>query len=879
MRKRRRVIVAAAVTLAAAGIAPLVSSEIGAAQAGPNTACPWVGSTDSPADKATAVLAQMTLDEKFKLITATQARPTTGIPRLCIPGVDQTGGPGGPNSNATGVTQLPTPLALAASFDPSLAYQYGTVMGSEARVKGVSLMGGPTVNIARTPLNGRTYESYGEDPYLSGSLAAQTIQGIQSQGEMAMVKHYATYNQETNRTAPLNVAIDEQTLHEIYLPAFEQAVEDGVPSAVMCSYSSINGTPACADSELLTDILKTDWGFQGLVTPDWGELGRTGAAAAANGGVDYEVPSPNVFNAQLKAAVAAGTVPMSRLDDMAYRVLYSMFRTGLFDNPVPTTPGAIATTAAHQQVGLDASEQGTVLLKNDGNVLPLDAAKAKNVVLLGSAASTDAITTGGSSAGVVASGPITTPLQGITARAGNGSTVNYIEGVEPITPGNALIPGLPNLPQSTLTAPDGTAGVQATFYGTDPTTPLLQRDDTSVNFDWGHGSTPLYTFDARKPPNGTQSERWTGTFTAPGNGNYTFDITASGQAAVTFDGAQAASVSPTSGTATQQWTVFLKAGSQHTVTVDAKVRTSGIIKLGWQPPNNVVDPAVAAAAAAAKSADVAVVFADNWALEGADQTSLNLPGNQNELIDAVTKANPNTIVVLNTGGPVTMPWVNNAKAVLEAWYPGQSDGSAIAALLYGDVSPSAHLPMTFPVSQADIPTAGSVSQYPGVNNTATYSEGVDVGYRWYDAKDIKPLFPFGYGLTYSKFAFNNLQVSPSSPTEGNYTVTVNVRNNGSVSASDVVQAYVADPSTTPEPPRQLRAFRKVTLAPGESTTVTLSLNPRDFAYWSTASSDWQVDPGQYTVYVGDSSAMNDLPQVATVNLSQTVHIPASSPIN
>jgi beta-glucosidase len=827
------------------------------ARSAPAADCPWIGSNASPDQKAALVLAHMTLDEKLQIITAT--RPSTGIPRLCLPGVYQQGGPGGVNGNLSGVTQLPAPISLAASWDANLAKLYGGVIGAEERTKGTSLVGAPTVNVARNPLNGRTYEAYGEDPYLAGQMAAGTIQGIQSQNIMAMVKHYAAYNQESGRLS-LVATVDERTMREIYLPAFETAVKLAKPAAVMCSYTRLNGTPSCANDWLNNQVLKRDWGFRGIVANDFTAQNQSTAAQDANGGLDYELPAPSRYATPLRTALASGEVSQARLDDMVLRILHSMFATGLVDKPVTGSADAIATTSAHQEIGLEVSKAGTVLLQNTDHVLPLSD-RDKNILVAGPDASTYPVTSGGLSAGTVADS-IVTPLAGITARAGS-AHVQYVEGVEPVTPYNALLPGLPNVPQSTLSTPSGDPGIQSTFYDSSNMV-LGTRTDKSINFDWNIRFVgAIYPNGRNAPPPGTTSEQWDGRFTAPGSGTYTFEIIVSGNATVTMDGKQVASVTSSG---QSQWTMELAGGSTHTLRVKANVPTNGRIKLGWQPPAGVVAPAITAAADQARSADVAIVFANDYAQEGArsvndlfnDRPSLSLPGNQNALIDAVARANPNTIVVLNTGSAVLMPWENEVKSIIESWYPGQSAGTAIASVLFGDTDPSGRLPVSFPASENDTPTAGDLTRYPGVRNQVTYSEGLDIGYRWYDARKITPLFPFGYGLSYTTYRYDHLQVMPTVVRDTKpIRVTFRLTNTGSRASTGIAQIYLSLPASTGEPPKRLVGWARVSLQPGESQSVEVTIDPNavnhPLSYWNTATHAWTTARGAYIVMVAGSA--------------------------
>jgi len=605
------------------------------------------------------------------------------------------------------------------------------------------------VNIVRDPRWGRAFEAYGEDPYLSGQTAVGYIDGVQSQGVLSQVKHLAVYNQETNRnTAADDAIISQRAMQEIYLPQFRAAVTQGNAASVMCSYSTVNGQYACQNDNLL-GILDRQWHFPGFVTSDWGATHSTVPSALA--GLDMQMPGGSGFGADyygapLKAAVQAGQVPISVLNGMVSRILTEMFGFGLFDRPRTGSLAATVTTPAHAQTGRDVATAGTVLLKNDGGVLPLGsrgsggagtAHRGQRIAVIGSDAGRYAMTSGGGSAGVLAP-YVVTPVQGITKRAAAcGAIVSYAQGDLPAQGALATVPASA-FPKG-LTASDG-------------------------------------------------------------------------------------------------------------------------VTLGLQPPVNLL----AAAVTAAKKANVAVVFASNFETEGADLATIDLPASENKLISAVAAANPNTVVVLNTGSAVTMPWLAKVKGVIEAWYPGQDDGNEIAAVLFGDTNPAGKLPVTFPRSLAQVP-ASTAARWPGVNGKVRYSEGVLVGYRWYATKGITPLFPFGYGLSYTSFAFSNLAVRPGRDgyLAGGYQISADVTNTGQRAGADVAQLYVADPASTGEPAEQLKGFTRVTLRPGQTTRVTFTVSRDAFAWWN---GQWTVTPGTYTLMVGDSSA--NLPLTAHVAVSK-----------
>ncbi len=714
MRQRRGLVALTAAVLATTGAGVAAASGAGAASA----RCPWVGSTAPVEQRVAQVLSRMREPDKLAMVhgitepEAMAGLPTThapayvGVvpanPRLCVPALNLEDGPAGVGDAMTGVTQLPAPVSAAASFDPALARGYGAVTGAEQRGKGVDVGLGPTVNIVRDPRWGRAFESLGEDPYLAGQLGAANIAGVQSQGVIAQVKHFAVYNQELGRDTPLdNAVIASRPLHEIYLPAFQAAVTQGHVGSAMCSYNEVNGTPACQNPYLLSQVLAGELGFDGFVTSDW--LATQSSAAAADAGLDMQMPDGCYFGPQLQRSIDTGRVPQARLDDMVRRVLRVMFRAGLFDHRPVGSPQAVVTTAAHAAFARRTAEQGTVLLKNAGHVLPLDPHRLHRIAVIGADAAAAAVTAGGGSAAVRAP-YVSTPLDAIRARAGHAAMVTYDDGSNP-----------------------------------------------------------------------------------------------------------------------------------------------------------------ASAARVAGSADVAVVFAALKTSESEDLSTISLPGTQNQTIEAVARANPRTVVVLNTASAVTMPWLAEVRGVLEAWYPGQEDGRAAAAVLFGDVDPGGRLPVTFPRDLSQVP-ARTPAQWPGVAGRTQYSEGLLVGYRWYDEERIAPLFPFGFGLSYTTFRLDRLRVSTAGA--GRAGVSVRVTNTGRRRGSEVVQVYVAQPSSAGEPPHQLAAFAKVDLRPGAAALVRLPLGPRAFSHWDVRSRRWVAPAGTYTVLVGTSS--RSLPLRAVVRVPHTV---------
>jgi len=842
-RSRLLAIVAASAVLTALVPAPATEAAADCADA------PWMSTGLSAPRRADLLLPELRLEEKAALSHAVSdsahARETLPIERLCVPALRLNNGPAGVGSSGpvqAQATALPAPLGLAATFDPRVARAYGAVEGRETRDTGRNLMEGPDLNIARTPLNGRTFEAYGEDPFLAGQISAANIQGIQSQGVIANAKHYLANNQEIDRDT-VNEIIDERTLREIYLPAFEASVTQGRTGSVMCAKNKVNGAYACEHPDLLQGVLKNEWGFGGFVVSDFSSCHDTVRCATA--GLDFELPNGAHYGDPLAAAVRSGQVATATLDDHVHRILETMFRFGLFDRPLTTRPIDAARDGA---VARDAAAAATVLLKNSGGVLPLRTDRP--VALIGPGAGT-AVTGGGGSVGVA---PIhkVSPLEAVKKK---GVDVNYAEGMPPVDLGPQ-----PALPTYTLTAENGEHGLTARYYANTAWSgePALTRVDPWVDMD-PTGGVPAPGL----PPNGW-SIRWTGTFTAPVDGDYTFHLTNHARARLYLDDAAVIDNGGGFPGVTKSATVHLTAGQPHSIRVDfAKPDGQAMIELAWTPPPGTPNVQVDEAVAAAKRSAVAVVFAGNKDTEAIDRPGLALPGYQDQLIEAVAAANPKTVVVLNTGGPVLMPWLDKVAGVLQAWYPGEEDGNAAAAVLYGAADPSGRLPITFPRSLADTPAA-TPAQYPGVDGVATYSEGLDVGYRHYDARGVAPLFPFGHGLSYTTFRLGRLGVAG-----GGRAVSVDVANTGRRPGSQVVQVYVGGADGAGDigagqvaPPRRLEGFAKVTLAPGQTRRVTITLDERAFARWDAAAHAWVTPAGDYTVWAGTSS--RDLPLHTTV---------------
>jgi len=804
-------LLALALLVIATATASAAPAKTRAADANPATANGWT------AKRVQQLIHAMTLDEKLSFVSGTsdpegmgEAGYIPGVPRLDIPPLRLTDGPAGVRLlNKTGSTALPAPVALASSFDDQLARQYGAVLGRDTRAFGQDVILGPMTNIIRVPFGGRNFETFSEDPLLSEHMTAGEVQGIQSQGAIATVKHYAENNQEDNRMG-VDVNVDEQTLRQIELPPFQAAVDAGV-GAVMCAYNSVNGQHACSHNELLNNILKTQWGFQGWVMSDWG---ATHATTDILAGLDQEMfnigVQPAHMAADLKAAIQGGTIPESALDGAVARILGQMQRFGLLDGAATDRPQRDANAAA--KAAQSVAEQGSVLLKNSGGALPLNESD-RSIGVIGPTGKTPKVGGGGSAHVVPASAA--SPLDTITQRAGGATTVRYATGID-------------------------TTGTPIPAAALSPAAPLDSTGSATVS------------------PNAPLS--YNGTLTVPSDGDYSFVLSPPTFATLTVDGAPVV----TSILETSSGTVHLSAGS-HSFSLLAVAfgrPASAPVKLTWVTPQGAAQ-ARADAVALAKQVQTPIVFAFDAGSEGLDRPDLSLQSGQDDLISAIADANPNTIVVLNTGSSIKMPWLDKVKAVLDTYYPGQNGAEATARLLFGDVNPSGKLTQTFPTSEGQTPVAGDPKAYPGIGNEENYSEGIYAGYRWYDKNGVAPLFPFGYGLSYTSFGYRNIKVTPH---EGGLKVRFNLTNTGERAGAEVAQVYVGpSPNTTlPQAVHALAGYEKVALRPGESRRVTIEVPARQLESWNPSTHSWELGTGARSVLVGGSSA--DLPLRATVRV-------------
>ncbi len=806
------------------------------------------------------LLSQMTLEEKVSLCHAATKFTVAAIERLNIPTLTMSDGPHGVRreicrdswdfveTETDYATNLPAGVALASTWNPAMARKYGEVLGAEARERGKDIILGPGINIMRTPLCGRNWEYYSEDPCLIAELVAPEVEGVQSQDVAACVKHYAANSQEMNRNG-VDVQMDERTLREIYLPGYEAAVVKGKALSFMGAYNKFHGQHCCHNAHLVNDILKGEWGFEGCYISDWAGVHDT--TEAAQNGMDIEMGTSSSYEDYYLArpfleAIRRGELDEALATDKARRVLRLMWRSGMFRKD--RKPGE-RNTRRHQQAALEIAREGIVLLKNEGALLPLDAASLRRLVVIGDNA-TEKHALGGASAAVKALYEVS-PLEGLRAKLGSNVEIQHFRGYP--SQENASEP----IKAEYLGTADegaGTHGWKAFFY-TDREGCWMRspadhtRADADIDFNWSGGA----PFPSLR---GTDySVRWETTLTVPQAGAYTFVLEGTHHASLELDGRSLIlRWENDNGSDILERTVELEPGKTYHLAVALKPASEQVrVKLGWIPPwvERKQGGDTAAIIAAAKAADAVLFFGGlnhQYDSEGSDRVDMALHDGQNELLAAVLAANPKTAVILVSGSPVEMPWADQASAIVEMWYAGMESGNAIADVLLGAVNPSGKLPVTFPKRLADSP-AHALDDYHF--EACRYKEGVLVGYRWADAKGIEPLFPFGHGLSYTTFELSNLRAEK---TGDSVRVTVQLTNTGARAGAEVVQLYVGQRQCALERPlRELKAFRKVFLQPGQSETVDMTLDRRAFAYWNPATQGWTVDAGVFTLEAGVSS--------------------------
>ena len=799
------------------------------------------------------LIARLTLDEKCALLHGRDAWTVDGCERLGIPSWTVSDGPVGIRGRANTPTAcFPGASAIGATFDTALVGALGRAIGEEARAKSIALALGPTVNIHRHPLGGRHFECYSEDPLLTARTAVAYINGVQEVGVGACIKHYVANDQEYERHT-VDIEVSERALREIYLAPFEAAVGDAGVRAVMGAYNFVNGDHGCAHPDLLVGVLKEEWGFDGFVVTDWGALKET--VAPARHGCDLEMPGPGRFwgGGRLAAAVEAGDVEASMVDDKVRRLLGFLDWCGALDDP-PADDEVTVDSPEQRDLARRAAVAGTVLLRNEGDLLPLATDGLRSIAVIGPNADATAVKGGGSA--TVNPYREVSVLDGLRAQLPDAVAIRH-------APGCSITRTVTPLEPDDLEG----GGVAVELFGSDDLS-----GERLLSTESSGGVTILMEQlpdDAVGP-----SARATARFRAAASGVHRFSGGGLHHVRLSLDGTEV-------GTNDDPGAVAAGLGNR-AIMVDRRLDAGEVVDIGLEyvasPGMPIVyftlgadllgeDPEAEAAAMLDEAEEVAtgsdaVVLVvgsnDQWETEGGDRADLELPGDQGELIRRVAAVNDRVVVVHNSGAPMTMPWADDVGAIVQVWYPGQEGGHAVADVLLGQADPGGRLPTTWPRRLEDTP---AFAAYPGDGTTMRYEEDVFVGYRWYDAHDIEPLWPFGYGLSYTSFDWAEAETASGA----DHVVTVSVTNTGDRAGTEVVQAYVEPPpGPVDRPRRELAGFAKVALEPGESTVASITLDTRAFARWDESSAGWVVDPGAYRIAVGASS--RDLRSAVTVDV-------------
>lgn len=792
------------------------------------------------------ILRQMTVEEKIDYIGGTHDFYIRAIPRLNIPSLRMSDGPMGVHDYGQ-TTAYPAPIALAASWDVELAKRVGQSMGNDARARGVHFILAPGMNIYRAPMCGRNFEYLGEDPFLASRMAVSLINGIQDRGVIATAKHFAANNQEFDRN---NVSsdVDERTLREIYLPAFEASVREARVGALMDSYNLVNGVHMTQNDYLNTQVVKGEWHFDGIVMSDWGATHD--GVAAANGGLDLEMPSGDFMNRKnLLPALESGKVSQATIDDKVRRILRKAAQFGFLDRDQTDTAIPLLDQDS-RAVALDAARSGIVLLKNTASLLPLDKEKIKTIAVVGPNAYPAVVGGGGSS--LTQPFSAVSPLEGISNYLGSKVRVLYAVENPPLEKIFSA--------QMFVTAPGGPPGLKGEYFKNQDLSgePALSRIDPVIKFRSENGNFA--------PDHVEQfSATWHGYFVPSTAGYYTFYTSSDDGVRLYIDGKRVINNWTPHSETTDSYSTEFAAGKSYQIKVEYfDAGGGGGLGVGVVRTEDTVTENLIALAKSVEVVVLCVGFDANSETEGADRTFV-LPGAQEALIRKVAAVNKKTIVVVNAGGSFdTNSWLSEVPALLHTWYLGQEGGRALAEILFGEQSPSGKLPASFERRLEDSSTYSSYHPKSDAKQVA-YTEGIFLGYRHYDRAQVKPLFPFGYGLSYTTFRYSNLKISQD---PRSIKVSFSIKNAGHREGAEVAEVYVGDThSGVPRPVKELKGFIKVDLKPGEEKAATVSLNRRSFAYYDVTGKQWKIVPGEFTIFVGSSSEKMEL--VGKVSLTNS----------
>ncbi|MEW6702710.1 MAG: glycoside hydrolase family 3 C-terminal domain-containing protein [Bacteroidota bacterium] len=795
---------------------------------------PYKNSKLAIEERVEDLLNRITLEEKIDLLGGTgfATKPNS---RLGIPELRMSDGPVGVRWNES--TAFPAGIAMAATWNPEKIYEVGRAIGREVKGKNRHVILGPCVNIARIPQGGRNFESFGEDPFLTSRITVDYIKGVQKENVAATVKHFAANNQEYQRNF-VNTVVSERALNEIYFPHFKAAVKEADVFSVMSAYNKVNGYFSSENDYLLIDKLKKEWGFNGFVMSDWGAVHSS--VPTAKSGLDLEMPYGLFLNQKtLLEEVQNENIPQATIDDKVRRILRVIFKLGLFDKETKEDPSLI-NSAENRRIAYETSLESIVLLKNDQNILPLQTEKIKSLAVIGPNAAT-ARTGGGGSSMVTPVNP-TSALQGLKNKLDERIKINYAPGVK--LDGDAHpIDWKYLFADETLKE----SGLKGEYFDNKELkgVPRFARVDKQINFWWG-GASP-----SKEINDDNYSVRWTGAIKAPATGDFILTVSSDdGTRLYVNDELVINDWNDHSLTAAS---TRIRMDEEKIYRIKLEYYENGgdaIVMLGWKLPG---EDLIKEAVDAARSSDAALLFvgtSQNFEMEGRDRENLSLPNDQDELIEKVAEANPNTVVILQNGSPVLMDsWIDKVKGIIEAWFPGVEGGNAIADLLVGNYNPSGKLPVTFPKRWED---CSAFKTYKAEEGTTKYDDGIFVGYRYFDKNNIEPLFPFGYGLSYTTFLYSNLKIEREE--KENFEVTFELKNTGKFKGAEVVQLYVGQMNPKVErATKELKGFKKVELNPGGSSRVKLKLKSNDLAYYDELTHGWKVDYGKYKIIIASSS--------------------------
>lgn len=780
------------------------------------------------------LLKQMTLEEKIDLLGGTGFE-TKPIDRLGIPPLNMCDGPLGVVRGQS--TAFPSGILMGATWNPELIFKLGSALAEEVKAKGRHVILGPCVNIARLPMGGRNFESFGEDPYLTSSIAVDYIKGIQKENVAATIKHFAVNNQEHERMF-VDVQVDERALNEIYFPAFKAAVEEANVLAVMSAYNKLNGHYCSENEYLLKRKLKDEWNFDGLVMSDWGAVHSS--IPTFNHGLDLEMPEGKYLNKDsLFDKLKSGELSQVLLDDKIRRILRVMFSIGLFDE-YKYDPDNL-NSDEHKQLALEVAKEGIVLLKNQNNILPLKIDQLKSIAVIGPT-SNIAVTGGGGSSKVSPFYEIS-PLEALEQKIGDKIKLNFAQG---ITINGTIKPVKTEFLYTDITGNEnGLTGEYFTNKNLEGE-PFKVRVDTIINFSWDW-ETPFADF-----PGDKFSVRWSGYLKVDKTDNYTIDVSSDDGVRLYLDEKLIIDDWSDHAEMTNSYSTNLEAGKFYKIKLEFYENGgAAICRLGLRKADSdLFDDAITAA----KSSDVALVFVGTnytYESEGFDRQDLILPQNQDELIKKVWEANPKTIVILTTGSPVLMnQWIDKVPAVLESWFAGEQIGNAIAEIILGETNPSGKLPVTFPMRWEDCSAYETYKKEEGISQ---YTDGIFVGYRHFEKNKIKPLFPFGYGLSYTQFEYSDIKVTKDKfSADDSISVSFKVKNIGALKGKEVAQLYISDPVCSVERPvKELKRFAKIELNPGEQKEISFNIYPKDLMFYDKA---WKIERGEFILMVGGSSS-------------------------